>query len=556
MPKNLNKNRRNRSLSPKRILNEKVYGNNTTFYWILSIAILIIVGIIRTRLLTIPLERDEGEFAYIGKSILEGIPPYKEAYGLKLPGTYFIYSIIMLIFGKSTIGIHLGLLIFNGATSILIFLIGKKVFNSYTGLLSSITYAIISISQNVLGFAAHATHFVIFFAVMGIYLLILAIENKNKYSFLISGIMFGMSFLMKQPGIFYILFGIAFLLYHQFRQKIIKKKIIVLNIAIFFSGFIIPYVGTVIYMFSMGVFQNFWFWTYEYARKYAVLLNLPETILMLKLSLKPIFKEFIFFIIIAVLNIIFLVIRKINKYNTIFLILLTFFSTLAVSAGFYFRSHYYILLLPAFCLLVGNGLNNLRESLKTKSENRYLLFLPSLIFLFIVINIAVTNFDYYFKTDPATISRNIYGDNPFPESIKIAEFLKTNSSEHDHILIFGSEPQILFYSNRSSSTGYIYTYGLMENQEYNISMQKQMISEIEKQTPIYIVLCKIPSSWSRKANSPTLIFDWFDKYIRGNYKLVGVVDIVSENQTIYKWFEEVNFYAPQSNSLIFIFRNI
>ena len=56
-------------------------------YFFLGI-ILLTVAIIRIRLLSFPLERDEGEYAYFGQLILQGIPPYKLAYNLKLPGTY------------------------------------------------------------------------------------------------------------------------------------------------------------------------------------------------------------------------------------------------------------------------------------------------------------------------------------------------------------------------------------------------------------------------------------------------------------------------------------
>ena len=36
-----------------------------------------LVVAIRIRLLGIPLERDEGEYAYAGQLILQGVPPYK-----------------------------------------------------------------------------------------------------------------------------------------------------------------------------------------------------------------------------------------------------------------------------------------------------------------------------------------------------------------------------------------------------------------------------------------------------------------------------------------------
>ena len=56
-----------------------------------------------------PLERDEGEYAYIGEMMLKGIAPFKAAYSMKLPGTSFMYYIIMFLFGRTSNGIHEGL---------------------------------------------------------------------------------------------------------------------------------------------------------------------------------------------------------------------------------------------------------------------------------------------------------------------------------------------------------------------------------------------------------------------------------------------------------------
>jgi len=57
--------------------------------WIfLAVIIPVLVIAIRVRLLGIPLERDEGEYAYAGQLMLQGIPPYKLAYNMKFPGTY------------------------------------------------------------------------------------------------------------------------------------------------------------------------------------------------------------------------------------------------------------------------------------------------------------------------------------------------------------------------------------------------------------------------------------------------------------------------------------
>ena len=72
-------------------------------WWALAIIAFALVIAIRIGPLGIPLERDEGEYAYAGQLILQGIPPYKLAYNVKFPGNYAAYGAIMSILGQ-TIG--------------------------------------------------------------------------------------------------------------------------------------------------------------------------------------------------------------------------------------------------------------------------------------------------------------------------------------------------------------------------------------------------------------------------------------------------------------------
>jgi len=90
-------------------------------WWVLAVAVLGLDVTIRIRLLGIPLERDEGEYAYAGQLLLQGIPPYKLAYSMKFPGIYVAYAVVMAVFGQTITGIHLGLLLINIATIALSF---------------------------------------------------------------------------------------------------------------------------------------------------------------------------------------------------------------------------------------------------------------------------------------------------------------------------------------------------------------------------------------------------------------------------------------------------
>src|SRR3954454_20748763 len=106
---------------------------------------------LRFHLRNIPLERDEGEYAYAGQLMLQGIPPYKLAYNMKLPGTYAAYAVIMAAFGETTRGIHLGLILVNSLTTILVYFLGRSLFGKICGLSAAACFVLLSLSESVFG---------------------------------------------------------------------------------------------------------------------------------------------------------------------------------------------------------------------------------------------------------------------------------------------------------------------------------------------------------------------------------------------------------------------
>ena len=160
-----------------------------------------------------PLERDEGEFAYGGQLVLQGLPLYKHLYTLKMPGTYVAYAVIITIFGQTGAGIHTGLIFVNAFTTILLFLFAARMFGRLAGLVTAATYALLSTSPSVVGFAGHATHFVVLFAVGGLWSLFEAIESGKSRGFWLAGLLFGTAFLMKQPGILFLVWAVFYVVW-------------------------------------------------------------------------------------------------------------------------------------------------------------------------------------------------------------------------------------------------------------------------------------------------------------------------------------------------------
>ena len=78
---------------------------------------------------------------------------------MKLPGTYAAYALIMALFGQTVEGIHLGLLLINLSTMLLVFVLTRRLFDDFAGVVACAAYGVLCLSPGVNGTSAHATHF-------------------------------------------------------------------------------------------------------------------------------------------------------------------------------------------------------------------------------------------------------------------------------------------------------------------------------------------------------------------------------------------------------------
>jgi hypothetical protein len=181
------------------------------------------------------------------------------------------------------------------------------------------------------------------------------------------------------------------------------------------------------------------------------------------------------------------------------------------------------MILPAVSLLVGVAINKLSDLLTGRMI--VVKFVPLLLLGTSLSLPILWDKKFFFGVSPVEACRMIYSDNPFAEAVKIADYLREHTSRDDTIAVLGSEPEIYFYSQRHSATGYIYTYGLMEPQKYARQMQEEMIREIERARPKYLISVVMFYSWLWRPGSERLVFTWANEYTAQNYTAAGFVNM-------------------------------
>ncbi len=499
------------------------------------LAIIVFVAVVRLRVADMPLERDEGEYAYAGQLILQGTPPYQAAYNMKFPGTYYSYAAILATFGETPAGIRDGLLLVNAATIVLVFLVGRRWFGAPAALVAAWVFALMSMSPRILGLFAHATHFVLLPLMAAVWVVVDRAPATRRRA-LVTGVLVGLAVLMKQHAVVFVPCLAAFVLWRDWRFSATGLSRLT-SASLVLVGAAVPFAVLGAALALQGVFGAFWYWTIDYARAYVSEVPLSKapgafarTWWWIAQSSLPLWAG-------AGVGLVLLWAGRWPAEARVSLTGLAVASFGALSPGFYFREHYFILLLPAVALLTGVGV-------ETMSRWRWRVLphgLPGGVALALVAAcsavLIVGQRTMLFAASPDDLSRAVYPASHFVDARQVAQVLRDNTAPDDRIAVLGSEPEIYFYADRRGATGYIYMYPLMETQPYASRMQDEMIGQVEAAHPKFVVVVFDKFSWLIHPESERRVLDWSPRYLDSCYDRLNVPGLSASAEVflVYRW---------------------
>jgi 4-amino-4-deoxy-L-arabinose transferase-like glycosyltransferase len=489
-----------------------------------------------------PLERDEGEYAYAGQLILQGVPPYLHAFSMKLPGMFYLNALFMKLFGASVTGVHLGLLLANTVSALLVFIAGNRLFGRSAGLVSCALFALMTVSQHLLGTFGHATHFVVLFSLAAWCLILPGAKSVTPYRYLVAGIFFGLAFLVKQHGALLMAAAIVFVLLETRPFSAGLGSSITMA-----AGFTVPPLLTALVVFVQGTFANFWLWTVKYAASYATGLTPALGWFNFRSQMTEILGSMLGYWLLALAGLLAVLFGSSARARN-FLLPLLVCSFLAICPGFHFRPHYFILVAPVVALLAGVPFagTRLRRALRSCL---YLLLCGATLYQF------WSEGWFLFRATPEEYVKKAYQTTkPFAESVGVARYVRENSSPSDRILVLGSEPQIYFYAGRRSATGHIYMYPLMEEQPYAETMQAGMLAEITANRPRFVILVDDLSSWLSVSPGGQVFRRRLNDFVRSGYELDGAVAVSRDEQGFAVFGRNAGQFVPESASRILVYR--
>jgi 4-amino-4-deoxy-L-arabinose transferase-like glycosyltransferase len=504
----------------------------TPYYvWLILTAAVALTVVIRAGLVDLPLERDEGEYAYAARLILEeGSPPFEKAYNMKMPGIYGAYAALMAAFGPTVVGIRVGAIVLYAACVYFAFLLFRRRFDDSHALLGAASYAFISLSPAIHGVMANAEVFVLVFALPGLWLLLKALDEGRTGMLAGAGVLLGAGFMMKQHGVFFIALGGLWFLYEWLWRRRRPLRGAGTGLIALVLGGIAPFLLTALVLEAAGVFDAFWLWTFDYAREYVGLTSWSTGLKFLLRRIRDILYDSGLFFLLSAVGLTTVFWYAPARRARFFVLSLAVLSAAAVCPGLYFRPHYFLLAAPAGGLAAGLG---------AAAVGRLLTGRPKTAVASAVVLVALAvgwqlyaEKALYFTLSPDQAARRIYPEEPFPETRALARKIAQRAEPGDQMAIIGSEPQVYFYARIKAAVGYMYTYPLTENHRYAPMMQAQFQSEVLEAEPRFVLF--VNRSWMIGPDQqPYWFLAWAREYIAEHYRLIGLVDLHAEGDRVF-----------------------
>jgi len=126
---------------------------------------------------------------------------------------------------------------------------------------------------------------------------------------------------------------------------------------------------------------------------------------------------------------------------------------------------------------------------------------------------------------PDQVVRDSYQTTLFSDAKSAAAFIQSETAPTARIAIIGSEPEIPFYAHRRSATGHVYLYPLMDQRDFADRMQQDMIKDIERARPEFVLYVDEPYSWRTLPQSSKRLLQWWSTWSSTNLDLVKTFEI-------------------------------
>jgi len=485
---------------------------------ILIIAAVVFVGL-RWRCVNIPLERDEGEYAYIAQRMLVGEVPYRDIFDQKPPGVFFVYLVPVAVFGDSVAAIHITMYLWTAATAAVLFLVTRRVAGESAAAWSVLIFALLTIDPSWQATAANTEQFMLLPMTASLWLALRAMDRGSRLAWLGCGAAAMAACWFKQVAATQVGFVAVLAAAWAWRTRRAIGAIVV-DLLAYAGGVAAVFVPVAGYFALRGAWAEFvdCVWTHNVSYASRVPWAVGRELLVNQYELQRGGLWLVVLLAAASAVNVSRRGRRVAAFHAGWLL----FSAIGVSIGLMFRGHYFVQLAPALASAAGTtvawALSLPLGRIPTIARQAGVVFAASLV----VLPGVYAHREFYFQATSAEQVGILYGANPFEQNRALADVIQGHTTVSDRVLIFGSEPQFLFHSARKSATRYIFFYPLFMDLPGTVERQREALREIEAARPRCILLTNLQASLLANPRSPQELQQGVSQLLRQGYRLIAL----------------------------------
>jgi 4-amino-4-deoxy-L-arabinose transferase-like glycosyltransferase len=479
---------------------------------LLAAGLVLIVAAVRLPLLSIPLERDEGEYAYIAWRLDYSELPYRDWVDQKPPAVFYIYRLALSLPFEPVRAIHFIGLVFAAASTCALFFLGLRFMTRFWAWVGAGLFALLSADPLVQGTAANTELFMLCPLIFSqIAFFASAARSKAQVLFMaLSGALIGIAVMFKQVAIVnWFLLGALYPIFaHEEKRWRGAASFVVWSA----TGLLSVLGFAALYFWRHGGLNEFVDNVFTHNLEYIGAVGTSARVEYCWGTLSVLARTQAIVWAFAAAGLTGLLTSGRAKWS-LFLAGWLLTSFVGVSASGYFFPHYFQQLLPALALAAAAG----TESLATA---KFWKVLPkwsrrAALTLVLAVLPVLTLWPFLFTYAPAEAVRKIYPGNFFAEMPEFAQRVESITPPEARVFLFGAEPEVLFYAHRLSATRYIFLFPLYG--PYGNVREKQVATaaEIERAQPAAAVY--LPNALFFVAGTNQYFTEWSLAYLQHNF---------------------------------------
>ena len=479
---------------------------------LISLLLLTLVTLaVRVPLLNLPLERDEGEYAYIAWRMGHHELPYRDWFDQKPPGIFWVYRAALALPLDPVCAVHLMGLLFALDAAVALFFLAGRFLPWFWALAAGTLFSLLLADPLMLGPAANTETFMLLPLLLSQLVFFSATDSGRRRAFFWTGVLVGIATVFKQvAGVNWFLLLALFPVFYA-RERRARRTLDFAAWSAAGAGAVWAVIGG--YFLLRHGFPDFLYNVFTHNFEYVAAMPAAARWENCRQTLGRLAEDQTWVWLFALAGLAALAWTR-QFRALLFLAGWLGSSLLAVSVSGYFFPHYFQQALPALCLAAGAGGALIGRLEVFRKMPPWLLRTMTVALL--AGPVAAALYPYLGRYSATETLDRMYPNNRFAAMPDLARRVAAVTRPEDKVYVFGAEPEVLFYARRVSASRYIFLLPLYGPYAGAKEKQAAAAAEIERNHPAAIFYRSF--GLMRVPGSEQFLTHWTDAYAASQFQ--------------------------------------